>query len=59
MCKCNHNCKNFPPEAKEILREYKDEFGVKHRESVFVCLYDGHRIKSYLDCEHYELKNGG
>lgn len=53
MNKCSHKCKYFPSEAKKIITEYKDEFGIKHRNSVFLCLYDGHRILSYLDCENY------
>ena len=48
--RCDATCKYFPAEASKILDEYFDAYGVKHRESIFSCWYDAHRIVSYEDC---------
>ena len=38
--------------------EYFDAYGIKHRESIFSCWYDGHRITEYEDCVNYKSRKG-
>lgn len=56
--RCDATCKYFPTEASKILDEYSDAYGVKHRESIFSCWYDGHRITKYEDCVNYKPRKG-
>ena len=56
--RCDATCKYFPTEASKILDEYFDAYGIKHRESIFSCWYDGHRITKYEDCVNYKSRKG-
>ena len=56
--RCDAACKYFPTEASKILDEYFDAYGIKHRESIFLCWYDGHRITEYEDCVNYKSRKG-
>lgn len=56
--RCDVTCRYFPAEASKILDEYSDAYGVKHRESIFSCWYDGHRITKYEDCVNYKPRKG-
>lgn len=56
--RCDATCRYFPAEASKILDEYSDAYGVKHRESIFSCWYDGHRITKYEDCVNYKSRKG-
>ena len=56
--RCDAASKYFPTEASKILDEYFDAYGIKHRESIFSCWYDGHRITEYEDCVNYKSRKG-
>ena len=56
--RCDATCKYFPTEASKNLDEYFVANGIKHRESIFSCWYDGHRITEYEDCVNYKSRKG-
>lgn len=51
---CNPKCIYYPSEPNEVIREYVDEFGLKHREARILCLYDDHLIEEFRKCKHYK-----
>ncbi len=54
MCKrCNQNCIYYPSTYTELKKEYYDENGVYHREAVYLCNYDDHRITKFEICNNY------
>ena len=57
MKKCDTKCIYYPLEPSEILRIYKDKFGVKHRECIYLCGFDFHRIEKYELCSNYKNLN--
>ena len=48
---CDNKCFYYPENPSKILKEYIDDFGIKHRESEFLCCLDGHRILKYKKCK--------
>ena len=40
-----------------VLKEYIDNFGLKHRECIYLCRFDDHRIKKYQVCKNYKKVN--
>lgn len=54
MCEiCNNKCIYYPTNYSKILKEYYDENGLLHREAVYLCNYDDHRIMTLDKCENY------
>lgn len=51
--KCSPKCIYFPSEPTQVLREYMDKCGIKHREAIYKCNYDGHRITTFSKCPFY------
>lgn len=51
---CSPKCIYYPTEPNEVIREYVDEFGLRHREAKILCLYDDHLIKEFKKCRHYK-----
>lgn len=56
-CTCSPECIYFPREPSQVLSEYLDEFGIKRRNSVFLCGFDDHRIIEYIKCENFKSIN--
>lgn len=54
---CDSKCFYYPENPSKILKEYIDDFGIKHRESEFLCCLDGHRILKYKKCKNYKKYN--
>ena len=44
---CVNTCVFFPQEPNEILEEYYDDYGIKHRKVIRRCGYDGHILKTW------------
>jgi hypothetical protein len=51
---CDVHCMYYPRYPSEILDEYIDEFGLKHRDSIWICGYDDHMLLDYQECKHYK-----
>lgn len=54
---CDRDCIYFPSIPDEVLKEYVDDFGLKHRECIYLCRFDEHRIKDYIICKNYKSIN--
>lgn len=53
--KCNPNCVYYPQLPDRTIKEYIDENGLKHKECVYLCCYDDHRILYFdEDCPNYK-----
>lgn len=52
---CDNKCFYYPENPSKIIKEYIDDFGIKHRECEFLCCLDGHRIKSHKKCKNYKI----
>lgn len=52
--KCNPKCIYYPSDSKEKIKEYTDEYGVKHQENIYICRYSGDRITKYNKCQFYK-----
>ena len=50
---CNPNCIFYPTSPSSILKFYTDEYGLKHREAVYICGYDDTRIIKYEECPNF------
>lgn len=55
--KCDPLCIYYPEYPNTILREYTDEFGLKHQVGVYSCIFDEHRILKFDECENYKTVN--
>ena len=53
---CNPNCIYFPSSYSYLLKEYNDSNNIKHREAVYLCDYDDHRIREFEICENFRSK---
>lgn len=53
---CSPNCMYFPNSYSNILKEYNDSNNVKHREAIYLCDYDDHRIRDFVICEKFREK---
>ena len=51
---CNTDCIYYPLNPDKIIKEYIDNFGLKHRECIYLCRFDDHRIKKYQVCKNYK-----
>lgn len=51
---CSRDCIYYPFNPTEILKEYIDEFGLKHRECIYLCGLDEHRITKFKVCKNYK-----
>ena len=51
---CDTKCIYYPLEPSDIIKEYTDKFGLKHRECIFLCRFDEHRIVNYKKCKNYK-----
>lgn len=56
---CDTDCIYYPSYPTEIIKEYIDEFGLKHRECIFLCEFDDHRITKHCKCKNYKSINRG
>lgn len=54
---CNTDCIYYPLNPDKIIKEYIDNFGLKHRECIYLCRFDDHRIKKYQVCKNYKKVN--
>lgn len=53
---CSPYCMYFPNSYSNILKEYNDSNNVKHREAIYLCGYDDHRIRDFEICENFRSK---
>lgn len=53
---CNPKCKYFPNQPSEVTDERVDADGVKHRSSVWICVFSGDRITRWGACGNYKPK---
>lgn len=51
---CSPDCIYYPVDPNEVVKEYIDENGLKHREAIFTCIFDDHRITQFDMCENYK-----
>ena len=51
---CDEKCIYYPTYPSSIIDEYIDNFGLKHREAVYLCNFDDHRIEMFCKCKHYK-----
>lgn len=50
---CSPYCMYFPNSYSCLLREYKDSNNIEHREAIYLCDYDDHRIREFEICENF------
>ena len=56
---CDPWCIYFPSSPSSVLNSYVDKNGVKHREGVFCCKFDDHRLMGFELCENYKRMERG
>lgn len=56
---CDRECIYFPLNPTKVLKEYVDDFGLKHRECVYLCGFDEHRIEKFCICKNYKKISRG
>lgn len=54
---CDMNCIYYPLNPTKTVKEYIDKFGLKHRECIYLCGFDDHRIKEFRICKNYKNLN--